>query len=399
MSEPSVIFETRPLSGGRYLGVARLNRPRQLNALNLEMCERLVSQLREWASDESVVAVMIEGAGDKSFCAGGDVAEVVRQIRSFGDVAGADGQIRPGGDVAGADGQIRPAGDVTGADGQIRSGGPRRFVYGDAFFAVEYQLDAMIHEYPKPVIAWVHGVCMGGGVGLMVGASHRIVTEGVRIAMPEIHIGLFPDVGGGWFLNRVPNAAGRVMALAALAINEADALHAGLADWFVPRELQEDFHEALTGLEWSGDASADRMRLTRLCASFHRKARAGLPESPLRQYADALRFIGMQPDAAGVRDALAAAAQEDPWFEAPAEAIRRGSPVGACVSFEYLNRTRAMSIREVLALDLVLARQFQRHPDFPEGVRALLIDKDRKPVWSVACIEDVSGELLAAHFA
>ena len=126
MSEPSVIFEARPLAGGRSLGVARLNRPRQLNALNLEMCERLVAQLRDWASDDSVVAVMLEGAGDRGFCAGGDVAEVVRQIRA---------------------------------------GGPRRFVYGDAFFEVEYQLDAMIHEYPKPVIAWIHGVCMGGGVG------------------------------------------------------------------------------------------------------------------------------------------------------------------------------------------------------------------------------------------
>lgn len=360
MSEASVIFECQPLPNGRALGVARLNRPRQLNALNLEMCERLVAQLRDWASDEAVVAVMLEGAGEKGFCAGGDVAEVVRQVRA---------------------------------------GGPRRFVYGDAFFEVEYQLDAMVHAYPKPVIAWVQGVCMGGGVGLMAGASHRIVSESLRLAMPEIHIGLFPDVGGGWFLNRVPHAAGRVMALAGLVINESDALHAGLADWFVPREMQAELRAALVKMEWSGEASLDRVRLSRLCAAFHHKARAGLPESPLRQYADALRFIGMQPDAAGVRDALIAAANEDPWFEAPAQAIAQGSPTSAQVIFEYLNRTRTMSVREVLALDCVLARQFQRHPDFPEGVRALLIDKDRKPAWAIARIEDVPRAVVEAHFA
>lgn len=359
MAEPSVIFERHPVARERVLGIARLNRPRQLNALNLEMCQLLLEQLRDWASDESVVAVMLEGAGDKGFCAGGDVAEVVRHVRA---------------------------------------GGPGRYVYGDAFFAVEYQLDALIHAYPKPFIAWIHGVCMGGGVGLAVGASHRIVSEGVRLAMPEIHIGLFPDVGGGWFLNRVPGAAGTVMALTGLTLNEADVLHAGLADWFVPHEMQADLRAALDALDWSGSAQQDRAAVTRLCARFHHTARAGLPEAPLRQYADALRFIGMQPDPAAMRDALQAAAQEDPWFDAPARALVHGSAVAACVSFEYLRRARALSVREVLEMDRVLATQFQRRPDFPEGVRALLIDKDKRPAWSVERIESVPQSLIDAHF-
>ena len=117
---------------------------------------------------------MLEGEGERGFCAGGDVAAVVRQVRA---------------------------------------GGARRFVYGDAFFESEYRLDRLVHEYPKPVLAWMHGATMGGGLGLAVGASHRIVSEGLRLAMPEIHIGLFPDVGAGWFLNRMPPGAGLVVPL------------------------------------------------------------------------------------------------------------------------------------------------------------------------------------------
>jgi enoyl-CoA hydratase/carnithine racemase len=256
----------------------------------------------------------------------------------------------------------------------------------------------MIHEYPKPFIAWIHGVCMGGGLGLVAGAATRIVTEQVRLAMPEIHIGLFPDVGGGFFLNRVPGHAGVVMALTGLMINEADALYAGLADAFVARELRDDLMTQLCALAWTGRATDDQAAVTRLVAGFHRRCKPGLPLSNLQAYADALRFIGSQPDAVGVRDALLIAANEDPWFEAPAKSLAQGSPTGAKVSFEYLRRCRRMSLAEVLALDLVLARQFQRHHDFLEGVRALLIDKDRKPRWSPASFDEVDEALVGAHF-
>ena len=289
-------------------------------------------------------------------------------------------------------------GDVAEVVRQVRAGGPRRFVYGDSFFDVEYQLDRMIHEYPKPVIAWIHGVCRGGGLGLGAGAATRIVTEQVRLAMPEIHIGLFPDVGGGFFLNRVPGHAGVVMALTGLMINEADALYAGLADAFVARELRDDLMTQLCALAWTGRPADDQAAVTRLVVGFHRRCKPGLPLSNLQAYSDALRFIGSQPDAVGVRDALLIAADEDPWFEAPAKSLAQGSPTGAKVSFEYLRRCRRMSLAEVLALDLVLARQFQRHHDFLEGVRALLIDKDRKPRWSPASFDEVDEALVGAHF-
>jgi enoyl-CoA hydratase/carnithine racemase len=357
-SEP-VVFEELACANGSRLGMVTLNRPRQLNALNLEMCERMLVTLRAWASDAGIAAVLLQGAGERGFCAGGDVAEVVRHVRAGGD---------------------------------------RRYVYGDAFFEVEYQLDLLLHTYPKPLVSWSHGVCMGGGVGLVAGCSHRIVSEQSRIAMPEIHIGLFPDVGGGWFLGRVPGGIGRVMALTGLVLNEADALFAGLADYFIAAEAREAVLAEMLAAPWSGNAVEDGRWLTHALMGWHRRHRAGLPLNHLQQYFDALRFIAMQPTLVGVRDALAAAAADDPWFAPAARSLAEGSPTAAWVTDEYLRRARQRSLPEVLALDLVLARQFQRHPDFPEGVRALLIDKDRQPRWSHTDLGAVPPEVVASHF-
>ena len=359
MSHPPVVFEERTTASGHRIGFATLHRQRQVNALNLEMCRLMLERFRGWASDEGVVAVLMDGAGEKGFCAGGDVAEVIRNVRA---------------------------------------GGTDRFVYGDSFFDVEYQLDRLIHEFPKPFIAYSHGICMGGGVGLAVGASHRVVSEGSRIAMPEIHIGLFPDVGGGWFLNRMPGGAGLLMALTGLTINEADAIFAGLADYFVPREAQADLYAEILALDWRAAPGHDREALSRLMLSRHRRFKAGLPSSGLLMYFDAIRFIASQPTVVGVRDALLAAADEDPWFEAAASSLANGSPTAAFVTFDYLRRTRRMSLAEVLALDLVVARQCQRRHDFPEGVRALLIDKDRTPGWSPERFDRVGPAVVAGHF-
>ncbi len=354
-----VLFERQPVVDGRFLGIASLNRPARLNALNLPMCRLLLDQFRIWASDESVIGILLIGAGAKGFCAGGDVAEVARNIRA---------------------------------------GGPDRFVYGDQFFGIEYQLDLLIHQFPKPIIAYAHGVCMGGGLGLFAGASHRIVSDQAKLGMPEIHIGLFPDVGGGYFLNRMPGNAGLLMAMTGLVINEADALFGGLADFFWPVEDRTKLIQGLTQIHWTGDARTDRERVSLWLLLASRKYSSGLPTSNLKQYFDAIRYLTMLPNAIGLRDALLAAAREDPWFQAPADALLHGSPTSAALILEYLRRTRKMSLQQVLELDGVVARNCQRKHDFAEGVRALLIDKDRKPKWSPDKIEDVSPELISAHF-
>lgn len=354
-----VLFETRELAGGRRLAVATLNRPRQLNALNLEMCSLMLDQFRQWASDERVVAVLLTGAGEKGFCGGGDVAEVVRHVRA---------------------------------------GGPERFVYGDRFFDVEYELDRLIYRYPKPFIVYANGVCMGGGVGLLAAASHRIVSDSARLAMPEIHIGLYPDVGAGWFLNRIPGRLGRLLGLTGLIINEADALFAGLAEYFWPVEELESLMSGLERIDWSADGALDRHRLGHWLLLAGRRYASGLPSSNLRQYFDALRYICAMPSAAGVRDGLLAAAIEDPWFGIPAQNLAKGSPTSAVLIDEYLQRCRLASIEQVFALDARIARRCQREHDFPEGVRALLIDKDRKPHWQYPNIESVEPDLIARHF-
>ncbi len=356
-----MVYETvDTATPGRRIGIARLNRPGQLNALNLAMCQSMLDTFRAWVSDTSIACVMLAGNGPKGFCAGGDVAEVIRQVRG---------------------------------------GTPQRFVYGDAFFDVEYQLDALIHRYPKPFVTWAHGVDMGGGVGLSVAGSERIVTEGLKLAMPEIHIGLFPDVGGGWFLNRVPGEAGLLLALTGAIVNEADALHARLADHAIAHARQPAFVERIAALDWSGPAAAQRARLRAACTAFAAESPLALPDSALRRHHDAIRRIGMAPTAEAALDALREAAASEPWFARPLENLANGSPTAARVTFEYMRRCRLLGLEQVLALDLVVARQCQRHADFPEGVRALLIDKSRDARWSPSSFAGVDDALVEAFFA
>ncbi len=355
-----VIFTLVPAKNGFFVGVASLNRPKQLNALNLTMCQRLLSQLRQWQSNEQVVAVLLKGEGDKGFCAGGDVAQVVSKIRT---------------------------------------GGADRFEYGDEFFAVEYALDLLIHEYSKPIISWAHGVTMGGGVGLSCAAGFRVVSETSRIAMPEIHIGLFPDVGGGWFLNRMPGASGLLMALSGLQINEADAIFGGLADYFVPYAQQAQFLTQLQAIDW-GKTKLDHQHQTmHFCREFCAPFKPQLTESFLKTNFDLICHGVARAKVSGVKRGLNEIAKQNPGFEQAAKSLNAGSPTAAAVVFEYMQRTRRLSLREVLALDYVLAKNFQRQHDFAEGVRALLIDKDKLPNWQPAQLADVSDVLIAAHFS
>jgi enoyl-CoA hydratase/carnithine racemase len=357
---PDMVFERLPThTPGREIGWAQLNRPGQLNALNLPMVQAMLDQFRAWASDTAIAAVLLTGNGAKGFCAGGDVAEVVRHVRSER---------------------------------------PDRYAYGDAFFEVEYQLDLLIHRYPKPFITWAHGVDMGGGVGLSVAGSERIVSPGLKMAMPEIHIGLFPDVGGGWFLNRVPHEAGLLLAMTGALIHEGDALHAGLADHVLALEDQHDFLQALALLPWQGHSPTDRASVRSLCRRFTLERPQASPPSELARLSQQIRSVSMAESASGVLNALEQAARQEAWFERPMLNLKQGSPTGACVTWEYMRRSRRLGIAEVLALDAVLARQCQRHHDFPEGVRALLIDKTRDPQWEFTSLDAVPASHLASFF-
>ena len=353
-----VLFDTLG-KGPMRIGRARLNRSRQLNGINLEMVRLLTQQLRRWQSDTSVAAVLLQAEGDKGFSAGGDVAEVIRQVRA---------------------------------------GGHERFAYGDAFFEEEYILNRLIHRFGKPFIVFSHGVNMGGGMGLSVGASHRLIAEGSKVAMPEIHIGLFPDVGGGFFLNRLPPGIGRVMALTGLTLNESDALGIGLFDAFVPKAHWDHAIDQLSELALTEHMQHNHALVSAWMLEQDQSLDESMPSSMVSHYAKALRWIGMQASTEHVLEALQRAAQDDAWFESPCLSLTRGSPIAALVTDRYLRESYLRSLDQVLELDLVLARQFLRRKDFAEGVRALLIDKDRKPDWQYKHFSEVPRAEIAAHF-
>ena len=214
-----VLFEERAAANGMRFGIATLNSPQTLNGLSLEMVELLAARLDAWARDPGVALVVLQGAGE--------------------------GVLR----------RRRPARAVPQHDRECRQG-PWANAYARRFFELEYRLDYRIHTYPKPVLCWGHGIVMGGGIGLMMGASHRVVSEASRLAMPEVSIGLFPDVGGSWLLNRMPGRIGMFLALTGAQLNTADAFFAGLADFRLDHADWPKLLESLQDQPWAGQAQA-----------------------------------------------------------------------------------------------------------------------------------------------
>ena len=325
-------------------GRITLNRPEALNALTWEMCLKIEAALDDWRDDDSVALVIIDAAGDKAFCAGGDIQEMYR----------------------------------TGKAGD--------FDYGRRFWADEYRLNAKISSYPKPYIAFMQGFTMGGGVGVSCHGSHRIVGTGSRIAMPECGIGLVPDVGGSLLLARAPGRVGAYLGLTGARMGPADAILAGFADQFVSESRWPRLIEQLCDC---GDAF--------LVGVF---ASSELPPPPgrlagARAEIDAL-FAGADP--AAIAKALEGADSE--LAEDARKAMARNSPLSMAVTLEILNRLGPTStIAEALGLEYRYTWRAMESGDFIEGIRAAIIDKDRQPRWRHGAINDVSGEEVAAMLA
>jgi enoyl-CoA hydratase/carnithine racemase len=355
-----VLFSTIVTASGHVFGRATLNAPASLNALSLAMIDRLAPQFEAWAGDARVAGVVLDAAGDKAFCAGGDVVALYRAIR-----AAAPGQV--------------PA-------------------EAAAFFEREYRLDHRIHTFPKPVLCWGHGIVMGGGIGLMAGASHRVATPKTRLAMPEIGIGLYPDVGGSWFLGRMPGRAGLFLALTGAPLNAADARYAGLADFVLRHEDQGAVLEAIAASHWRGERAPDAVQLSHLLE--RQGAPAALPASPLRAHADRIEALIGLDALADIAPRLAALAGDaDPWLATAGAAFANGSPTSAALATTLLQRARHLSLAQVFRLEYQASVGCCVHHDFAEGVRALLVDKDKRPRWAPATLSDVSADLIDAHLA
>lgn len=347
-----VLFDVLPTRGTAGIGLITLNNSRRLNALDLRMIELIEPQLAVWRNDPGVAAVLIQAAGDRAFCAGGDIRNMIAAIQ---------------------------AGDFATVRG---------------YFEAEYRLDDVLHHYPKPVITWGHGLIMGGGLGLHQTAQLRVVTRSATLAMPEISIGLFPDVGAAWFLQRMPGRLGLFCGLTGLRMTAADALHGGLADYHIDDAAYWSAIEALRALSLDGNPTSTREQIANCLRGFHQTP----GPSPLLERAETINRLCDHSEPGAIRHALAAAAVDDPWFAPLLERVDHGSPTTFALVIEQFRRTRGSSITEVLELDLLLAMNFAREHDFPEGVRALLIDKDGSPQWSPATLDAVTPALIDRYF-
>lgn len=351
-----VLFDELPTACGRRFGLATLNAPATLNALSLPMVQALTPALREWAADPGMVGVVLQASGDKAFCAGGDLRELYQSLRDCG-------------------------------------AGPNPYAHG--FFAQEYQLDHLIHRYPKPLLCWGHGIVMGGGIGLLAGASHRVVTASSKLAMPEISIGLYPDVGGSWFLRRMLGKVGLFLALTGAPLNAADALFCGLADFHVGATSRAEVLASIVAAKWSDGADENRAELSRLLAGHAADTQA---ESRLRLHFDQVNALMAGDDLLDIAARLRSLQTDDPWLANAAATFSKGSPTSAALAFELWQRVQHLSLAEVFRLEYRVSLGCCAHADFAEGIRALLIDKDRSPRWSPPQLEQVTPELIEDHF-
>lgn len=344
-----VRFDTLPTADGHRIGRVTLDAPRSLNALSLGMIDALQARLDAWAADETIVAVWLEGAGDKAFCAGGDVVALYRAI------------------VEGR----------TNADPEaVAHRNDESFVA--RYFSHEYRLDHALHTYPKPIVAWGDGIVMGGGMGLLAGASHRVVTPRSMLAMPEITIGLYPDVGASWFLNRMPGASGIFLGLTGARLNASDALFVGLADRLIAAERRDAVIDDLLNADWSRPRAA----LDRVLRMHAAASRELAPDGEVAPRLDAIAALtDADDDATLIRRVIAAASDVDPWIARAARNLAAGSPLSARLILRQLSRCRRLSLSEVLREELTLSLACATRGDLAEGVRALLIDKDKTPAW------------------
>ncbi len=324
-------------------GRLRLNRPKALNALNHDMVTAIRSSLDEWASDAGVKCVIIDGAGDKAFCAGGDIRFMYDTGRQDPDP-------------------------------------------GRQFWRDEYCVNLLISNYPKPVFALMDGITMGGGVGLAGHASHRVVTERAMIAMPEAAIGFLPDVGGTYLLSRAPGKCGLYLGTTSARMKAADAIYAGFADAYI---------------------SSDK--LPQLCQRLSEGEGPDAVLSTLSSIAPAGELANMQTAIDSVfggktmlecmTNAESLAANNEEWAARTAKSMRHNSPFSLAATFHALEQASKLDLEACLKMEYRFSYRVLNHDDYYEGVRAVIVDKDRNPKWSPAILEEIDLSEVEAMFA
>jgi enoyl-CoA hydratase/carnithine racemase len=354
-----VLFQELPCDNGKKIAVATLNSPRSLNALSGEMIDVLYPKLIEWHQNNDIAAVFLQGAGEKAFCAGGDIVHLYNEMKNH-------------------IGEYAPA--------------------IEKYFTKEYKLDYLIHTFNKPFIVWGSGIVMGGGLGMMVGASHRVVTETSRLAMPEISIGLYPDVGGTRFLNNMPDACGLFLGLTGASINAADAKYTKLADFFILNEKKDNFISQLQQVNWGDTIALNHEKLTSLLREEELVNISKLPLSQLKAHKNLISKTMNHGNLIDIFTAITNTETDDKWFSRAQKSLQHGSPLSACLVYRQLKDGKNLSLADCFRLELNLSVKCGKYGEFIEGVRALLIDKDNNPQWRFKSIEEVDASVIDWFF-
>ena len=339
------------------IGLLTLNAPASLNALSEAMINDLQCALDRWAEDDHICLVVLQGEGERAFCAGGNIRNLYSAIRGAGE-----------------------------PDAPAR------------FFTNEYRLIYSLQRFPKPVVGVAHGAVMGGGLGLLSACRYRLATPDVTMAMPEISIGLFPDVGASWFLNRLPGRIGLFMGLTGARLNITDSIRIGLCDMVLLPEDRDLMLGTLQNQRWTGQAAADDNRLFRLLSEMHAPDYRSLQRSNLERHEQHIARLSAGDELPEIVDQLLSAEIDSEWWNACMSNLRGGCPVTAWLVWSQLQKAQQMSFKDVLRMELAMAMECTRRPDLPEGIRARLEDKDQQPTWSYNSVSDVPAEVVEAHF-
>ncbi len=359
-SSDVVVLEEHPTQSRHTLAIATLNVEKTLNSLSLPMIEILAPQLARWNERDDIVAVLLRGSGERAFCAGGDIQALYRSMSRN-----------------------------HAADQQIDD-------YPARFFEAEYRLDYAIHTSSKAVICFGNGVVMGGGLGLFSAAQYRLVTERSRIAMPEVTIGLFPDAGASWILRGLSSGYAAWLGMTGTHMSASDALHIGLGTHAIASTCWPMLVERLLNAKWRGTpADADEIQDC-ICAC----ERPNLAESVLAGHGDMLETALPQLPVmlAETVARLMDLAGRDTWIDKGLAAMRSGCPTSVGIVHEQLRRVAAMTLADAFRMEFNVANQCAHNPDFAEGVRALIIDKDNTPAWRYGALQNVPHDYVAAHF-
>ena len=320
-------------------GRITLQRPKALNAMTYEMCMAIEKTLIEWKEDSKVELIVIDALGDKAFCSGGDISDLYEEGRK------------------------------------------KNYSYGKKFWDDEYRLNALIAKYPKPYIAFMQGFTMGGGVGISCHGSHRIVCETSKIAMPECSIGLVPDVGGSLLLARAPSNLGYYLGITGIQMDAADAIYAGFADCYIPKNK---WSYVIESLEKSGDASIIRKYLKDPGESqLSKSAKFFEAAFESKKLSQIIKFLSKS---------------ENPLAHLASQKIIKNCPIAMTYTLEMLSRlTPTSKIEDALDLEYRFTSRAQEYGSFQEGIRAVIIDKDRKPKWKFK-IDEVPKEIIDEFF-